>query len=125
VLAAAELGLPGSVLWLMLVYTSIKIPWAVANRSPPDLDEAFRVFARALVVAFAGTLIGIFFLSFDYKAALFVYFGIAAALYGAVRRACPSFEVRVSLRDVAGVAVVDAVVLVFVFFYSHWKAAHA
>src|SRR5262249_27433825 len=34
VLAAAELGLPGSLLWTMLVYVSMKIPLAVAWRPP-------------------------------------------------------------------------------------------
>jgi hypothetical protein len=125
VLAAAELGLPGSLLWTMLVYTSVKIPWLVASRPPAGLDEAFRPFALALVVAFAGILVGVFFLSFCYKALLFVFFGLSGALYGAVRRACPEFDVRVSWREVARLAVVDAAVLVFVFVYSRLKGGHA
>jgi hypothetical protein len=125
VLAAAELGLPGSLLWMMLVYTSIKIPWVVATRPPPDLDPRFSPFALALVVAFAGMLVGVFFLSFCYKALLFVYFGLAGALYGAVKRACPAFELHVSLKEVGRVAVADVAVLVFVLVYSHIEGAHA
>jgi hypothetical protein len=125
VLAAAELGLPGSVLWMMLVYTSIKIPWVVATRPPPELDPRVRAFALALVVALAGMLVGVFFLSFCYKAIFFVFFGLSGALYGLVRRACADFDVRVSLREVARVAAIDAAVLVFVLVYSHVKGARA
>jgi len=125
VLAAAELGLPGSLLWLMLVYTSMKIPWVVATRPPPGLDPSFVPFAMALVVGFAGIAVGIFFLSFCYKAILFVYFGLAGAMYGAVKRECPAFEVRVSGKEIARVAAADAAVLVFVIVYSHIVAGDA
>jgi hypothetical protein len=125
VLAAAELGLPGSLLWTMLVYTSVKIPWVLATRPPPGLDESLRPFALALVVAFAGMLVGIFFLSFCYKAVLFVYFGLSGALYGTVRRSCPSFVVPISLKEVGRVALADAAVLAFVLLYSHIQGARA
>lgn len=125
VLAAAELGAPGNMLWLMLVYTSIKIPWVVAARAPAELDPSVRPFAFALVVAFAGMLVGVFFLSFCYKAVLFIFFGLSGALYGVVKRACPSFDVRVSLTEVARVAMADVAVLAFVLAYSHVKGAHA
>ena len=128
VLAAAELGLPGCLLWSMLVYASVKIPWAIASRplaSPGALDPRFRPLARALFVAFAGILVGVFFLSFCYKAVLFVYFGLSGALFVAVKQACPAFDVRISGREVALVAVADAALLVFVFVYSRWQMSHA
>ncbi len=128
VLAAAELGLPGCLLWSMLVYSSVKIPWAIASRplaSPGALDPRFRPLARALFVAFAGILVGVFFLSFCYKAVLFVYFGLSGALFVAVKQACPAFDVRISGREVALVAVADAALLVFVFVYSRWQMSHA
>jgi O-antigen ligase len=125
VLAAAELGLPGSLLWMMLVYTSIKIPWVVAIRPLPELDPGVRPFALAMVVAFAGMLVGVFFLSFCYKALLFVFFGLSGAMYGVARRACPDFELRVSLKEVAGVAAADVAVLAFVLVYSRLKGGPA
>lgn len=125
VLAAAELGLPGSLLWLMLAYTSVKIPWVIATRPPPGLDPSFAPLAMALVVGFAGIAVGIFFLSFCYKAFLFVFFGFAGAMYGAVKRECPSFDVRVSFKEVARVAVADAAVLALVIVYSHLVAGRA
>jgi hypothetical protein len=125
VLAAAELGLPGCLLWTMLVYASVKIPWVVATRPPAGLDPRFRPLALALCVAFGGMLVGVFFLSFCYKAVLFVYFGLSGALFVAVKRSCDDFDVRVSLREVARVAVADVAVLVFVFVYSRWQMNHA
>jgi hypothetical protein len=125
VLAAAELGLPGSLLWAMLVYTSIKIPWVVATRPPRELDERVRPFALALVVAFAGMLVGVFFLSFCYKAVLFVFFGLSGAMYRVVKRASPGFELVVSPKEIARVAVADIAILAFVLLYSHVKGAHA
>ncbi len=128
VLAAAELGLPGCLLWTMLVYVSVKIPWVIASSSGATLaalDPRFRPVARALAVAFAGILVGVFFLSFCYKAVLFVYFGLSGALFIAVKRGCPEFDVRVSAKEIAWVAVGDAVLLVFIFVYSRWQMSHA
>jgi O-antigen ligase len=124
VLAAAELGLPGCLLWTMLVYTSIKIPWIIATRAPPSLDPRLAPMATALLVAFAGLLVGVFFLSFCYKAVLFLYFGLSGALFAAARAGCPGFEVRVSAVEVARVATVDAALLASVFAYSHWALGH-
>jgi hypothetical protein len=124
VLACAELGFPGSVLWMMLVYTSIKIPWTVLSRPPAGLDARVRPFALALLVSFLGILVGIFFLSFCYKAFLFIYFGLSGALYGVVRRASPEFDVHVTAKEIARVVVADVAVLAFVLVFSHWKEAH-
>jgi O-antigen ligase len=128
VLAAAELGLPGCLLWTMLVYVSIKIPWEIASSTSSTvaaLDPRFRPVARALFVAFLGILVGVFFLSFCYKAVLFVYFGLSGALFVAVRQSCPDFDVRVSPREIAWVAAADAALLVFIFVYSRWQMSHA
>jgi O-antigen ligase len=125
VLAASELGMPGCLIWTMLVYVSVKIPWVVASRPPAELDARFRPIALALFVAFLGILVGIFFLSFCYKSVLFIYFGLSGGLFVAVRQACPSFDVRVSFKEVARIAIADVALLVFVFVYSRWKVNHA
>jgi hypothetical protein len=125
VLAAAELGLPGSLLWMMLVYISIKIPWVVATRPPVGLEAPFRHFAFALFVAFIGILVGVFFLSFCYKAVLFVFFGLSGAMYGVVKRACPTFQLEVSGKEVMRVAAVDIAVLALVLIYSHVRGGRA
>ena len=124
VLAAAELGLPGCLVWTMLLYASIKIPWMLATRTPPALDPRIRSMAVALLVAFAGLLVGMFFLSFSYKAVLFLFFGLSGALFAVAREACPGFQVRVSIAEVLRVAMVDAALLASVFAYSHWAIGH-
>jgi hypothetical protein len=123
VLAAAELGLPGALLWMMLVYTSIKIPYVLATRPPPGTDLRLVPFAYALVVSFAGILVGIFFLSFCYKQMLFIYFGLSGALYGAAKRATPQLRIGVSLREVLWVATAEMATLAFVLVYSRVKVA--
>lgn len=52
-LAASELGFPGLVLWLSLLYASIKIPLVIATRPPPGLDPRFFPYALALVTSFS------------------------------------------------------------------------
>jgi O-antigen ligase len=121
VLAASEMGIPGSVLWGTLVYVSVKIPYVIANRPPPELDPRIVHFARALVVSFAGILVGIFFLSFCYKQMLFIYFGLSGALFGVARQASPAFNVSVSKKEIAWLLVIDIVILLFVFVYSRIK----
>lgn len=123
VLAAAELGLPGALLWMMLVYSSIKIPYVLATRPPAGVDPRLVPFAYALVVSFAGILVGIFFLSFCYKQMLFIYFGLSGALYGAAKRTAPQLRVTISAKEIAYVLVAELATLVFVLVYSRVKVA--
>ena len=122
-LAAAELGLPGMILWSILVYVSMKIPFTVAFGRLPGLDPRLRPFGMALFVAFCGILIGITFLSFCYHAMLFIYFGLAGALYGAAKQTAPAIQIKVSKKEIALVALIDAVLLVFLFVYTRIKGA--
>jgi hypothetical protein len=125
VLAAAELGLPGSLLWTILLYVSVKIPWILAFRTPPGVDERFRPYAVALVVAFAGMAVGIFFLSFCYKAVLFVFLGLSGALFVAAKRNFPDLHLGVSWREAGGIVLADVAILVFVLIYSRIMGARA
>lgn len=122
-LSAAELGLPGMFLWSLLVYVSMKIPYAIAFGDVPGAPSRFKPFALALFVAFCGILIGIAFLSFCYHAMLFIYFGLAGALFGAVRQTAPKFTIRLSWKEYAGVFGVDLVLLAFLFAYTRIKGA--
>jgi len=122
-LSAAELGFPGMVLWSLLVYVSLKIPFMVAFRPPADVEPRFRPFAMSLFVAFIGILVGITFLSFCYHAMLFIYFGMAGALYGAVRQTSKDFTVSVQRTEVLGVILFDAVLLFFLYVYTRIKGA--
>lgn len=120
-LAVTELGIPGYFAWLGLVWTSIKIPLTVVRKPPAGLDPALLRFAYALALSFAGVLVGIFFLSFTYKQLLFIYLGLAGALYATVREAHPEFEVKTDRRDVVGIIVAGALLLMAVVVVSRSK----
>ena len=113
-LIAAEVGIPGYLLWCGLVWMTVKIPVAISLRPPPGLDAGLVRFAEALAVSVLGLHVGIFFLSFAYKHVFFVWLGLAGALYGAVREAHPDYRVGVTWRDVVGVCSLAAVALVIV-----------
>ena len=108
-LAAAETGFPGFFFWSGIVWTSLKIP--ITAMKAPLLSAELRTMATALVVSFSGIAVGIFFLSFTYKQLLFVWFGLAGALYGIMRKADPTFRVRLGWRDYAGIALADVTVI--------------
>ncbi|WP_394826572.1 O-antigen ligase family protein [Pendulispora albinea] len=122
-LAAAELGLPGLFLFSMLLYVSMKIPYVVAFHWVDDLDERLRPFALSLFVAFVGILIGITFLSFCYHAMLFIYLGLAGALYGAVKQTSHEFRIKVSWKEYLAVLTADVAIMSFLFVYTRIKGA--
>jgi len=129
-LALAELGLPGMLLFIIILYLSAKIPIAVLQRISSAGGEAENIrvgaplasaWAMALLAAFAGLAIGIFFLSFTYHYVLWIYLGLSGALYSAVRRHDPSFRVQLKQRDFALIGGIALSIIVFVFFYTRWK----
>jgi hypothetical protein len=73
----------------------------------------------ALVAALSGLLVGIFFLSFAYHYVLWIYVGLSGALYSAVRRHDPEFEVRFGWRDLWIVGAIDLAIIVAIFVYTH------
>ena len=113
-LVAAELGVPGCVLWCGLLWMTIKIPVSIVRRPPEGLDPSIIGFAEALAVSTIGLLVGVFFLSFTYKQVFLVWLGLAGGLYGTVRRACPEFRIQTTRRDIAGICAFAVIALVAV-----------
>jgi O-antigen ligase len=127
-LALAELGLPGMLLFGLIVYSSAKIPWVVLNHgrgtSDPELRAGtplMRAWAMALLAAFVGLSVGVFFLTFTYLYVLGIYLGLSGALYSAVRRHDPNFRVRIGWRDFAIVSLACAAIIAVVYLYARWK----
>ena len=122
VLALAELGFPGMMLWTGLLYISIKMPWVAlrAFNAVPEAQPA-RTWGVALVASFAGLLAGVFFLSFNYHYVLWIWLGLAGAFYGAVTSHSPAFRVRMGCKDLAFLAVGNACLVVVLFVYTRWK----
>jgi hypothetical protein len=123
-LAPAELGFPGFVIWTTIVYLAGKTPIvALARYANEPGAEAVRAWSMALAASFIGLCFGIFFLSFCYHFVLWVYLGMSAALFSSIKRHDPSFEVRFGARDFFGVATACALVLVAVGLYTRMKGA--
>ncbi|HEY4104116.1 MAG TPA: O-antigen ligase family protein [Polyangiaceae bacterium] len=129
-LALAELGFPGILLFGTIIYLSAKIPFAVLRHMSAPSSEYLRLgmplanaWAMALLAAFAGLAVGIFFLSFTYHYVLWIYIGLSGALYSAVHRHDSTFRVRLGLKDLALITIVSLAIIVFVFFYTRWKLA--
>jgi hypothetical protein len=115
VLAAAELGALGMLLFAVILYLSIKIP-VVALRFDMGADVEARTtkaLAMAMLAALSGGAVGIFFLSWTYHYVLWIHFGLSAALYSMVRARHPRFACRLTLAEGAILALGYAVFLVF------------
>ncbi|MCA9667747.1 MAG: hypothetical protein KC503_19240 [Myxococcales bacterium] len=101
ILAPAELGAPGTYMFLGIIYQSFRIGLtAIKKYSPDDPDGRMpHYFGLAIVAAFTGVVAGILFLSFNYHYLLWWYFGLAGALYQAIKRHDPSFNVKFTVVD--------------------------
>jgi len=121
VLSAAETGMPGFFAWTGLLWASVKIPLKVVRNPPPEMDPRLKPFAMAFLVSFIGMCIGIFFLSFTFKQLLFVWFGMAGALYGVVRKDSPQFEVKFGKWDYIGIVGFCVGLMTLVFVYTRIK----
>jgi len=126
-LALAELGFPGMVLFSAIVYLSVKIPVLALRRTASSAPtfaggaETVRPWATAMLAAFAGLGVGMFFLSFAYHYVLWIYLGLSGALYSAIRTHDPGFRVPFRWTELAVVAIADCGVIGLVHFYTKWK----
>ncbi len=128
VLAPAEVGFPGFVLWLIVMYLAIKIPISALKRlgaktpeSPgPEADVA-RAYGGALLASHVGLLVGIFFLSFCYHQVLWIYLGLSGAYYCAFKRHDPDWEVEFGWKDFAFVSSLAAILAALLYVYTRLK----
>lgn len=115
ILVAAELGLPGFLLWSAIIYLGIKIPIQAMHL---ELPHVARAWALALLASTLGLLVGGMFLSFAYKDVFWIYVGLPGVLYHAIRGHAPDFRVRFGFRDLALVAAVDGALLLLLAGYT-------
>lgn len=113
VLAAAEAGIVGMILFGLAIYLSLKVPVVIWFGSTTVSRGTARM-AQALAVAILGASIGIFFLSWTYKDILYLLLGASAALYAAARAEDPRLTVRLSGKEAVGVSFGLLVLLVIV-----------
>ena len=114
-LAAGELGMPGMLTFGCLMFLCIKITTNVLTFefAPEDQEgPAVQSLAMAMLAAFAGLIIGIFFLSWTYHYVLWIHFGLIGSLYGVMRTKYPNFRVKLTKKEVGAVFVGILVFLV-------------
>jgi hypothetical protein len=99
-LAASETGIVGIILFSLMLYAAIKVPftlWFGKNA----IDASLKRWASALTISLVGAYVGIFFLSWAYKEILYILLGLSAALYGAARKADPELTITLGAREIA------------------------
>lgn len=123
VLTLAETGFPGLVLFVSVIWVSVKSLaiglWALAK--VPGAAVA-KVWGVALLASMVATIFSISTLSFAYKSVLWIFFGLIGAWTNAVRHHHPELHVRMTWRDFA---IIVVACLVFVFLalplFLRWK----
>lgn len=120
-LVVAETGIVGYYLWSLSVYMSMKIPAKLWWTRDPRLGSLCASISAALLVAFAGLLVGIFFLSFSYHHVLYLFMGLAGALGLAASRTMPEFDLRISAREMLALGAGCVAFLVLMFIYTRLK----
>jgi hypothetical protein len=128
VLASAELGFFGLHVWTINLYLSMKIPvTALRHLGPSSSDggrgDVARSWGMALIAAWAGFLVGIFFLSFCYHQILWIYMGLINAYYAAMKAHDDSYEVTFGWRDWWLVLAIDIFLVNILYVYTRLKGA--
>ncbi len=100
VLTFSELGFPGLVLFVSMIYISIKsVLRGLRMLVKVPGAEAAQVWGMALLGSLAATTFSISTLSFAYKPVLWILFGLVGAWTSCIRHHDPSFNVRLSWKD--------------------------
>jgi hypothetical protein len=100
VLTMAELGFPGLVLFVCIIYITIKsLVVGVLQLSKIPGSEVAQVWGMALLGGMCATVFSISTLSFAYKPVLWIEFALVGAWTNCIRHHHPSFTVKLSWRD--------------------------
>lgn len=121
-LALAELGPIGLLLFTAAVYVAFKIALQIQRdlADRPEAAEA-REGAFAIMAALVGLVCSAFFLSLAYHVALWFMIGLAAAIEATVRRHIPDWRLRWSWRDSVAIVGFDVVVVSAIAVYLRIK----
>lgn len=114
VLTLAELGLVGMMLFVTIIYLSIKT-LVIGLRSLGGVpgSAAVQVWGMALLASLAGIVFQINTLSFAYHSVLWIFLGLVGAWYSAIKHHAPDFEVKFGWKDAGGI-VLGCLTYVFV-----------
>ncbi len=121
-LVASETGILGFFLWSTILYICVKILWTALRRynGVPDARIA-SVWALALLATFGSMMVGVLFLSLSYHPILWLYFGLCAGFWHAVKSHDPSFDVRMGMFDYLAILAADVTFLFLLAAYLRLK----
>jgi hypothetical protein len=118
VLALAETGFLGFMLWAGVVYISFKtlLLAVMRYRNVPEARIAHS-WGMAMLASLAGLCVGILFLSFSWHYVFWIYIGLVGAYYSAIRTHDPEFRVSMGWMDWAGVAFLGGSLFTLLYLY--------
>jgi hypothetical protein len=104
VLTLSELGFPGLVLFVAMLYLSIKsLIVGIRELGQVPGAQVARVWGMALLGSLVATTFSISTLSFAYKPVLWILFALVGAWTNCIRHHRPSFNARLSWLDLTGI----------------------
>ena len=123
VLVATELGFPGLVAWVSVLYLSAKIALLAIRRYGNDPStEVARSWAVALLAELMALCVGVFFQSFAYHQIFWIMMGLCGAFLGACRAHDEGFEVSYGWRDLLNVVAGCGILRLAAYFYAGWQS---
>jgi len=122
VLAAAELGTVGLLLFVGLYYVAFKVVLTGMRRyrQVPDAAVAYQ-WGRGLLAVLCGMVAGTFFLSLTYHPVIWLFFGLTGAYALAIRNHDPNWKLSLGRRDLGAVVGITTVLMVAVQVYTRFK----
>ncbi len=123
-LAMAETGVPGLVLFISIMYQSMKAFITATRRySANGPSRSAYIWGGALMAAQTGLMTGVFFLSFNYSAILWTFMGVCSGFQLACRRHDPEVDFTLKRSDWRNIVILALGITSFLWVYSHWKMA--
>lgn len=116
--AAGELGYVGMVLWVGVVYLTVKTLLTARRQCALPTAQVGRVWGLALTTSLFGVIFGVLFLSMTYHFVLWTFLGLASAFSGCVRTHHHRWRVPVRGLDLAAVTGGSFFLLVAVYAYT-------
>jgi len=122
VLAAAEMGTGGLLLFVGFYYLAFKIVLTGMRRyrQVPEAAVAY-LWGRGLLAVLCGMVAGTFFLSLTYHPVIWLFFGLTGAYALAIRNHDPEWKLSLGRRDLGAVVGIAAVLLVGLQVYTRIK----
>lgn len=118
-LAGAENGILGLLLFVGVVYAAGKISFAGVLRYK-DKDDPRRAWAIALLASTIGLALGVCFLSLTYHEVLWLFVGVSGAYYNVLRNADSGYEVKWRPRDYLAIAAIGIGLLMAFYVYTRF-----